>query len=386
MLPPTVLTWYLGTLAFFFGACIGSFLNVCIYRIPRDESVIHPPSHCPGCNRNIAWYDNIPLVSYIVLRGRCRGCGIRISPRYVLVELLTALILIAFWHAYGITWISTVGPDGVLTQTLSFDMRTPVYWLMAAGLILGTFVDFEHMILPDRVTIGGMILGPILSFLVPSLHEQATRTGGLFASLIGLAVGFGLLFAVVELGKLAFGRKRIALEEPEAFRIDTENDESILVIEDDREPWSELFPRDSDHWVLEAETVELEGEDLGPAHIALRLNEILVGERTLTPTEAAGLHGRITAYTYPREAMGFGDVKLLGAIGAFLGWHAVLFTIMFASLAGSVVGIALILLRNKEWQSRIPFGPYLALAALVWALWGQSWWAAYSAWLLPPVY
>jgi leader peptidase (prepilin peptidase)/N-methyltransferase len=280
MMSNTVLWCYLITLAFCFGACVGSFLNVCIHRIPLDESVVTPRSKCPKCSRMIPWYDNVPLVSFLLLRARCRGCGTAISPRYFLVELLTAVLFTLVWSHYGVDLAAR-----------TFDPRTLVYWTMVGGLILGTFVDFEHMIIPDRVTIGGMILGPVLSFLVPSLHAGAEgRVEGLAASLTGLATGFGLLWVVGRLGKLAF----------------------------------------------------------------------------------------------KKDAMGFGDVKLLGAIGAFLGWRAVLFTVMFSSLIGSVVGVALIVTGNKKWQSRIPFGPYLAAAAVVWVLWGQGWWKAYVDFLINP--
>lgn len=273
---------YLATLSFAWGACVGSFLNVCVYRIPLEQSVITPRSHCPGCNTPIAWYDNIPLFSYIVLRARCRSCGIRISPRYVLIELLTAVLFLLVWFRFGVT-PGQVAPD----QALICFALVLIHWLVVSGLILGTFVDFEHLILPDRVTIGGMIAGVTLSALVPALHGGATWWEGLRPSLVGLVVGFGLLWGVAFLGRLAFRK----------------------------------------------------------------------------------------------EAMGFGDVKLMGAIGAFFGWQSVLFSVMVSSLAGSVVGITLIALRRKELQSRIPFGPYLALATILWFLCGAGWWNAYVSWL-----
>jgi len=266
---PPVVGVYFSFLVFWFGSCIGSFLNVCIYRIPREESVVAPRSHCPNCGKMIAWYDNIPLVSYLALNARCRHCKQWITPRYFLVELLTAALFLMVWLKYG------------------FSPVAPAYWLMISGLILGTFVDFEHMIIPDRVTIGGMIAGLVLSGLVPSLHETRSAVQALISSGIGLALGFGVLWLVAFFGKLAF----------------------------------------------------------------------------------------------KKDAMGFGDVKLLGAIGAFLGWKAVLFTILFSSFAGSVVGVAFIVGGRKEWQSRIPYGPYIALAAVVWVLWGQGWWQAYMNWL-----
>jgi leader peptidase (prepilin peptidase)/N-methyltransferase len=266
---PPITGVYLSVLVFWFGACIGSFLNVCVYRIPREESVVKPRSHCPNCGKMIAWYDNIPLLSYLVLNARCRHCKQWITPRYFLVELLTAALFLLIWLKYG------------------FSAVTPIYWLAVSGLILGTFVDFEHMIIPDRVTIGGMIAGLALSALAPSLHGERTIVASLMASGIGLVLGFGILWLVSVLGKIAF----------------------------------------------------------------------------------------------KKDAMGFGDVKLLGAIGAFLGWKAVLFTILFSSFAGSIVGMAFILGGRKEWQSRIPYGPYIALAAVVWILWGQGWWQAYFNWL-----
>jgi leader peptidase (prepilin peptidase)/N-methyltransferase len=275
-------SWYLASLSFAWGACVGSFLNVCIYRIPLEQSVVTPRSHCPGCGQPIAWYDNIPLVSYIVLRARCRACGIRIIPRYVLVELLTAVLFLLVWFRFGVT-PGMVAP----AQALTCFALVLIHWLVVSGLVLGTFVDFEHLILPDRVTIGGMIAGVALSALVPALHGGASLWEGLRPSLVGLAVGFGLLWGVALLGRLAFRK----------------------------------------------------------------------------------------------EAMGFGDVKLMGAIGAFFGWQAVLFTIMVASLGGSIIGVSLIALRRKELQSRIPFGPYLALAAVLWFLWGAGWWNAYVGWL-----
>jgi leader peptidase (prepilin peptidase)/N-methyltransferase len=260
---------YLTVLAFFFGACVGSFLNVCIYRIPRDESVVHPRSHCPQCGNMIAWYDNIPLFSYLVLRAKCRHCGLHISARYFLVELLTAVLFLLVWNKY------------------SLDVITPIYWLILSGLVLGTFVDFEHMIIPDRVSLGGMVAGLLCSALAPSLHGQTEWYRSVILSLIGLAVGSGSLWSVGVLGKMAF----------------------------------------------------------------------------------------------KKDAMGLGDVKLLGGLGAFLGWQAVVFIIMISSLLGSIVGIGLIFSGKKAWQSRIPYGPYLALAAVVWMLGGDAWWYAYARWV-----
>ena len=263
------LTLYFTLLAFFGGACIGSFANVCIHRIPRDESVVHPRSHCPSCRSLIAWYDNIPLLSFLFLRARCRHCGTAISVRYPLVELLTAVVFLALWNRWG------------------FDARTLIYMAMATGLIIAAFVDVDFMIIPDRISLGGIPAGLLASVWVPALHGVDTWQSALVESLLGVVAGAGSLYLVSVLGRLAF----------------------------------------------------------------------------------------------KKDAMGLGDVKLLAAIGAFIGWPGVVFTILISSLIGSIVGVILILTRGKEWQSRIPYGPYLALAALIWILGGSAWWQLYINWI-----
>ncbi len=262
-------TLYFQVVVFYLGACWGSYLNVCIYRIPLDMSTVAPRSHCPHCKQLIPGYRNLPIFTWLIQRGRGHCCGKPISPRYLLVEILIGVLFLLVWNQYGL------------------DARTPVYWLLVFGLMLGTFVDFEHMIIPDRVTWGGIVAGLALSPLVPALHGAETAAEALRASATGAVVGFGLLWAVSAIGKLIFRK----------------------------------------------------------------------------------------------DAMGFGDVKLMGAIGAFLGWEAVLFTVMVSSLLGSIVGLSFIALRHKEWQSRIPYGPYLAFAAVIWFLWGHAWWASYIAYV-----
>lgn len=288
-----------------FGACIGSFLSVCIYRIPRNESIVKPRSHCPGCGKLIPWYFNIPVLSWIMLGGKCHYCKSKISPRYIILEVVTGLLfaiawlqafsgmvmpldLLNLWYAHGADTLSP--PSFMLGLTPLLKLRLlPVYWLVIYGLILGTFIDIEHYILPDRVTIGGMIAGIVLSPLIPELHFTASWLTALIRSAIGLGVGFGALWLIAILGELIF----------------------------------------------------------------------------------------------KKEAMGFGDVKLMGAIGAFFGWKAVLFALFAASLFGSLIGVGLIILGKRQLQGRIPFGPFLALGTLLWMFWGHALVAAYIKMLFP---
>lgn len=264
-------------LVFFFGACVGSFLNVCIYRIPREESIVLPRSHCPHCGKLIAWYDNIPILSWYVLRARCRSCRNSISVRYVLVEALVAFLFTLVWLQYGLSAF------------------TPVYWIVIAGLVTATFIDFEHYIIPDRISLGGIALGLLLSFIYPQLQSYGTLVpitshwSGLLQSAVGVLAGAGSLWLVAVVGKMIFRK----------------------------------------------------------------------------------------------DAMGLGDVKLLGAIGAFLGWRAVVFTIVISSFVGSFVGIALIAVGNRKWQSKIPYGPYIALAAILWIYFGPELWNAYMNFMMP---
>lgn len=185
---------FIDVLVFLFGAIIGSFLNVCIVRLPQEKSVVTPRSHCVHCQRLIPWYDNIPFVSYLVLRGRCRFCRARISFRYFLVELLTALMFLLFYRYFDLTPVLAA------------------YLVMGCGFIVAVFVDFEHRIIPDEVSVGGMFLGLILSFLIPQLHVYVPREGvglvlhlqSLGWSLLGVVVGGGSIYAMGLLGDFIF--------------------------------------------------------------------------------------------------------------------------------------------------------------------------------------
>ena len=266
-LPPEALP-VLTLFIFLAGLCIGSFLNVCIWRIPREESIVLPGSHCPVCNHLLAPWDNIPLLSWLLLNGKCRHCKAPISFRYFFVELLTGALFTGLWLVHG------------------WSIQTPVFILYTSALILGTFVDFDHLILPDRVTLGGMAAGLLLSFAFPALQGQAERLPALLRSAFGLALGYGILWTVATVGRLVLRR----------------------------------------------------------------------------------------------EAMGMGDVKLLGAVGACLGWQAVLFTIFCSSLSGTLLGLSLIAVGRKELQSKIPYGPHIALAAVLWMFCGPACIDLYLAW------
>ncbi len=164
-------------IVFLFGSLVGSFLNVCIHRMPLEESIVRPRSHCPKCKKTILWYDNIPFLSYILLKGRCRYCKEKISPRYFLVELITALMVLLFYTRFGI----------------SFNFF--FYIIFACGLIVATFVDIQHRIIPDEISVGGMFAGLVLSAVRGfNLGPVSWSWKPLFNSFIGALVGGGIIY------------------------------------------------------------------------------------------------------------------------------------------------------------------------------------------------
>lgn len=174
---------------FILGAVIGSFLNVCIYRLPRGESLFFPSSHCVHCNHRIFWFDNIPFLSYAVLRGRCRFCARPISFRYFVVEFLTALLFLALYIFFGIS------------------SKFFVFSALGAALVVSTFIDFEHRVIPDVITIPGIFVGLLMSFLLPSLLGEAKPAGAALNSLAGALVGGGIIYAMGFLGELIFRKE-----------------------------------------------------------------------------------------------------------------------------------------------------------------------------------
>lgn len=240
-------------MAFAFGLCVGSFLNVCIYRLPAGVSIVFPGSRCPHCEHPIRAYDNIPIIGWILLRGRCRHCKHPIALRYPMVELLTGLMAMACFLRFGLA------PPAI------------IYFLLCAALIVVTFIDIDHQIIPDVISLPGIPIGLGLSVFLPQLR--------FVDALLGVLIGGGSLYLVA--------------------------------------------------WLY----ATLKGID----------------------------------------GMGGGDIKLLGMIGAFIGWQGVLFTIFIASVSGTAAGIAqMAAKRHLDGKLRIPFGPFLAIGTMVYVFYGQA--------------
>jgi leader peptidase (prepilin peptidase)/N-methyltransferase len=346
---------YLPAAGFVFGAIIGSFLNVCIYRIPREISLINPArSFCLSCQTSIPWRLNIPILSWLLLRGRCASCHAPISPRCLVVEILTGILFaVAAW----LVPIPTV-----------FSV-----WVILSILIVTTFVDLEFYIIPDLMSKGGIVAGVLLSLLTPGLQNSSVPLQAGLSSIIGGATGALILYLISELGKLAFGRFTVKLEAPADFRLENlPNENPRILIGDESFSWNEHFVRPSDRIVLHATEFEVNRTVFQGIDVTFFYDRVVVHRETIDLDKIKSLSGRTTGGQFPREAMGFGDVKLVAAIGTFVGWEGTLFTIAAGAFIGAAFSIVVIALGHRERSAKIPFGPYLAIAAVIWLLWGNT--------------
>ncbi|MBM3832471.1 MAG: prepilin peptidase [Verrucomicrobia bacterium] len=348
---------------FVLGSMVGSLLNVCIHRMPRDESIVSPGSHCPHCGYAIPWFLNIPLLTWLYLRGKCANCAAPISFRYFLVELLTGVTFLGAWLAHG----------------AQSPLLALAYCLVLSGFLAATFIDFEHFIIPDQITLGGIAVGFVCSAIVPALHADLftgavpSAALALRRSFLGILVGGGLIYLILRIGKILFGRQRFALE-PNTKVVFTE---TALHLPGQEIAYGDVFYRKSDAIAFEAKSIEL--TDRCYTHVDVRLtpSHLWVGDDKFNPEEIPRMDAVTDQIVLPREAMGLGDVKFMAAIGAFLGWQAVIFSLMLSAMIGAFAGLLLVALRKQAWSSRLPYGPYIALAATLWIFAGHPivhWW------------
>lgn len=253
MIPTPLLIFFV----FVFGAILGSFLNVCILRIPLGQSIVNPPSRCAACGRQLSLGVNLPILGYFLIGGRARCCSAHLDPRYPIVEAGTASALATLWLLY---------PPELFA----------IYALLVAGLIVASGIDLDYLVIPDALTIGGVVAGISLSYLFPFLQGKEDPADAMIRSALSATVAGGSLWLVA----------------------------------------------------------------------------------------------RIASWLLQKEAMGIGDAKLLAALGAFLGWQSLPFIVAISSLIGTAVGIGILKQRKQKLGVKVPFGPYLALAALLWLLGG----------------
>ncbi len=352
--------------AFVIGACIGSFLNVVIHRVPLGLSVNDPKrSFCPSCKKSIPVWLNLPLISWLWLRGKCKECQSPIAFRYFGVELLTALLFATVW------WM--------------FAAQSPVVvlflWGLVSLLVAMTFIDAEHLIIPTSMTWAGSVLGLAASAAFPQLPVMAGEAGtwldGLKQGGLGWVVGFVGLWSIVELGKMAFGKKALKFDQPVAWWLKeptNDQDPMCFVIDGEEIPWWDIFSRKTDRLIVEATEIQVSGEAVGSGSLVIREQDVQLPDGTIHQlANIQSLGGSATHAVIPREAMGMGDVHLLGMIGAFFGWSGVLFS-LFAS---SVFAILAALIGRIGFGKQLPFGPFLAMGALAWIFGAWRLWEWY---------
>ncbi len=363
---------FMGGCLFILGALIGSYLNVVIYRVPRGMSVNEPKrSFCPGCKKQIPYYRNIPLVTWLLQRGRCAACETRIPVYYFLVELLTAVLFWAIWQVY---------PGGAAVLGL----------LCITLLIAISFIDGEHYVIPVLwcwvaipIAIAGACLWPeMLQLSESSMAGLMGLTGGaqglssmLYAT-AGCLLGYGGLALVVLLGKLAFGRKKVEYEQAEKWflREPTTDEEQLqFVVGDEAVDWGEVFYRKTDRIELQGEQFQIDGQQIPGNSLVIRERTIEVGEQTFHIEQIQSASGLASGVVIPREAMGGGDPPLLGMIGAFIGPVGVLFTLLTSCL----YAIAAAVLGRVGFGKPLPYGPFLSLGGLTWILGGYRVWEWY---------
>ncbi len=352
-----------------FGAGIGSFLNVVIYRLPLGISVNNPRrSFCPSCRKQIPWYRNIPLLSWLLLRGKCAECGSKIAFRYFFVELLTGCLFYAVFAKFGGDWefLRSWGPVVL------------IFWIFTALLIAGTYIDIDHFILPHSITIGGLVVGLLGSYWQPQLMGETEHSRGIVMSFVSACIGLGLLWSVVELGKIAFGRIREKFEKPQPWSISQpdENEPPVFQLGETKLGWADIYTRASDRLVLHCATLAVNDRTFSNVRAEIKQHAMIVhapgGPEKFSLEGVTKLEGTATEMVIPREAMGFGDVLLLAMIGSFLGWKAVLFTVVAGSTLGTLFAVGPRLIGKTEWSSRIPFGPYLAAGGMIWLFYGPQ--------------
>ncbi len=369
---PPLTHWLWLIPAFFIGATIGSFLNVVIYRLPLGMSVNKPSrSFCPICKKPIPMWLNLPLISWLWLLGKCRECKAPISFRYFGVELLTAILFAVAW------WI--FAPQAVLVVIF--------LWVLVALLVAISFIDAEHLIIPTSLTWAGSVIGLGACAVWPRLPVLAGYESkwlqGLKHGAIGWSVGFFGLWLVVELGKKAFGKKALKFSQPVAWHLkepEGDQDPMLFIIDGEEIPWWDIFSRKSDRLLVETTDIKVSGESVGGGSLIIRELEIQLPDGTVHALDSIkSLDGTATSTVIPREAMGMGDVHLLGMIGAFFGFIGVFFSLF----AASIFAIIAATIGRVGFGKQLPFGPFLAMGAVAWMFGGWRLWEWYMNALAP---
>jgi len=355
------------------GCCVGSYLNAVIYRLPRGMSTSEPKrSFCPVCKAPIPYYRNIPIVTWVIQRGRCAECNCKIAVRYVLVEALTGLVWLGCWWFFAIyKW------ETILPPTIWYPGALALFFIILSTLaIVITFIDIEHLLIPLQLTISAAIIAVLGAVVLPWHWGAEGWIGGLQESLLGGASAFFALWAVVLLGKVLFGRRKLVTDECVKWSVrdadessEDPNENVSLVIDGEDHFWHDIFYRSSDRLKMTGVSeLQINSENIEVSELSMAEEVLYVGDREFALEEVKSISGKATSMVIPREAMGMGDVHLLGVIGLVLGVKSLLLVI----LAACVIGIFIHLFARAGFGKQMPFGPSLILGAVVWLIAGPQ--------------
>ena len=341
---------------------MGSFLNVVIYRMPRGLSVNEPRrSFCPQCKKPIPWYLNLPVLSYLMLRGRTACCGQHYTARYCVVELACALLFAA------VAWYFCT--DDIFTQILL------CVWV--AALLACFCIDWEQMVVLPVLALIAALAGVGVSLLSPWFSGDGVEPlDGVLSSLSGAFGGFLLFRLVAVAGKFFFGRREQAFDAPQQWVLHqaADGEDVEMLIGTERLLWSDLFMESSNRFTLTA--ASLDGGEAGELVFSVDSLTLPDGKKILLE-EHEELRGSCRGYASRKEAMGSGDAWLALAIGALCGWQGV----VFALVGGSFIGIAAAQVARIRRGTPMPFGPALIAAAFIWLFYGVELVSAYMEWI-----
>ncbi|MHA3773749.1 hypothetical protein ACXR0O_19625 [Verrucomicrobiota bacterium sgz303538] len=246
------------------------------------------------------------------------------------------------------------------------------YGIVLALLLVAAVINVRSGIIPDRLTLTGALGGIVVSWVVPNAVGGRTPLEGAGLALLGMIAGFTIAYAAVEIGKLVFGKMRLVFDSPQTFHWVREGDDAVLTIEGKSAIWSNIFARECDQLSMNCTTLEIAGDRFVGVSPCWTYNQVQVGSRKWELIKTDAIDGEITEVTIPREAIGFGIVKLMMPVGAFLGWKAAIF-IFCSALCVCLLGCALIAVCNREKASAsVMFAPYILVATLFWTIWQRG--------------
>ena len=372
------LSIFLALVSFITGASIGSFLNVVIYRLPRGLSVNKPKrSFCPSCKYKIPSYFNIPLFSWLILKGKCKNCGEKVSCRYFLVELLTGFLFFLCWLIYGADF------QGNIYYTISLVLPG---WIFIALIISASFIDFEHQIIPDKINLIGVLFGLTCAFFIPIIPSafmglESNKFFGLSCdmqlcsllhSLFGGVTGFLLIYLVVILGRIVFGSKVLSKNSSGKWIIKEGAENPILIYDNKDIGFEDIYFVGTEKLIIDTKEVVINGELVKTDNLIIYYDHLVLNGEVIKIKDWVSLEGGFSRITYLREAMGFGDVKFMAMIGVFTGWQGVLFTLFAASIIGTIISFPSKFMKNDSVMNRIPFGPFLSIGSIIWIFCGPG--------------